>query len=211
MLGNTVGVNNLSSRRVSMGRLTWWDFAYRIYAPWDNEEPPDELIELVEEERIRPGRALDVGCGTGNYTLFLASKGFEAVGVDISSAAIKKARVKAAKRNPNCLFYTADFLDAKSLGSVVEGAFDLVMDYGCFHSITRQDRNRYLPSLKAVTRQGSLYLLWSFHPGSGAPFGWFGVDPREVRELFSQDFQILDERTAPRGKILYIMERKSGI
>jgi len=159
---------------------------------------------------MEPCRALDVGCGTGSYIIYLASKCFDGVGIDISSAAIGKAKEKAAKRSVNCRFYAVDFLDANAVGNVVNDSFDLVMDYGCFHSIRRQDRGLYLPSLKSLTRPGSLYLLWSFHPGSKSFCGRFGVDPEEVRELFSHDFNILEERIATREKILYIMERKNG-
>lgn len=69
----------------------YWIFAPWGYCPcWDNE-PPRELIELVEEKRLEPYRVLDVGYCTGNYIIYLASMGFEAVGIDISSAAVKKA------------------------------------------------------------------------------------------------------------------------
>lgn len=179
-----------------------------IYAPWNSEEPPEELVELVEGRGLEPCRALDVGCGTGNYTIYLASKGFDAVGVDISSLAIRKARVKTAKRNVNCQFYVADFLNTENLRNVVGTSFDLVMDYGCFHSVSKQDRGPYLRSLKSLTHRGNLYLLWSFHPKSTSFCGRIGVDPKEVEDLFSSDFKILEERVATREKMLYIMQRK---
>ncbi|MFQ5712204.1 MAG: class I SAM-dependent methyltransferase [Candidatus Geothermarchaeales archaeon] len=189
--------------------VNWWDLAYWIYAPWDTDKPPRELVELVEEGRVEPCRALDVGCGTGSYVIYLASKGFEAVGIDISPAAIRKARAKAVKRNVDCRFHVVDFLNAKGLSSVIKEPFDLVMDYGCLHSLKKQDRRRYPSPLKYVTHPRSLYILWAFHPGST----FFGktrasVDLEEVRELFSHDFKILEERVATREKMIYIMERK---
>ncbi|MFQ6080281.1 MAG: class I SAM-dependent methyltransferase [Candidatus Bathyarchaeia archaeon] len=188
--------------------VSWWDLAYLIYAPWDTDKPPRELVELVEGRHVEPCRALDVGCGTGNYIIYLASKGFEAVGIDISSVAIRKARAKAARRNVNCQFHVVDFLDTKALSNVIKDPFDLVMDYGCLHSLRARNRRRYPPSLKSLTRPGSLYLLWAFQRSVISYFGPPGVDPGEVRELFSHDFKILEERVATREKMLYIMERK---
>ncbi len=175
---------------------------------WSTDKPPGELVELVEGKRIEPCRALDVGCGTGSYIIYLASMGFEAVGIDVSSAAIKKARAKTTKRNVDCRFHAVNFLDVEALSSVIKEPFDIVMDYGCLHSLSNRDRKRYPHSLKHVTHPGSLYLLWAFHSGSWILNRHQSVDPKEVRELFSNDFKILEERVATRQKMLHILERK---
>ena len=52
-------------------------------APWDIG-PRDELVRLVENRSIQPGRAIDLGCGTGANAIFLAQYGFEVTGVDIT-------------------------------------------------------------------------------------------------------------------------------
>ncbi len=199
--------------------VNWWNLVYRIspwvtlgrhQSPWDTDEPPKELIELMEGGRVRTCRVLDVGCGTGSYIIYLASNGFNAVGIDVSTVAIKKAKAKAAKRNVDCRFHTVDFLDLKSLSSVIKEPFDLVMDYGCLHSIKTKDRELYTPSLKYVTHSKSLYILWTFLPeSSNIKFlgGLGNVDPEEAREQFSKDFKILEERNATREKIFYLMER----
>jgi SAM-dependent methyltransferase len=199
--------------------VNWWNLIYRIspwitlgrhQSPWDTDDPPKELIELVEGGRVRPCRVLDVGCGTGSYTIYLSTKGFNAVGIDVSSFALKKARAKAAKRNVDCRFHEVNFLSLKALSSVVKEPFDLVMDYGCLHSIKTKDRGLYAPSLKYVTHPKSLYFLWTFLPeSSNIKFlgGLGNVDPEEVRELFSRDFKILEERNVTREKMFYLLER----
>ncbi|MFQ6067594.1 MAG: class I SAM-dependent methyltransferase [bacterium] len=188
--------------------VSWWDLAYLIYAPWDTDKPPGELVELVEGRHVEPCRTLDVGCGTGSYIIYLASKGFEAMGIDISFVCIRKARAKAARRNINCQFHVVDFLDTEALSNVLKGPFDLVMDYGCLHSLRTRNRRRYPHSLKSLTHPGSLCLLWAFQRHAISYFGPPGIDPEEVRGLFSQDFKILEERVATRKKMLYFMERK---
>lgn len=203
--------------------VNWWDLLYRIFpwaslgqlqSPWDTDEPPKELVELVEGGHVQPCRVLDVGCGTGSYLIYLASKGFETIGVDISSVAIRKARTKATKRNADCRFYTVNFLDVNALSTVTKEPFDLVMDHGCLHSIKKKDRGRYIPSIRHVTHFGSLFVLWAFHqdsPNIKLLGGLGSVDPMEVRQLFSKDFKVLEERIVTRGKMLYVLEhmRKS--
>ena len=73
----------------------WWDLAYYSGAPWDSGDPADELVELVQSGRMKAGRALDIGCGTGTNVLYLAEKGFDVSGVDISKIAIRKVIAKA--------------------------------------------------------------------------------------------------------------------
>jgi SAM-dependent methyltransferase len=94
--------------------------------PWDTGVPDPQLVELIESGAIAPGRALEIGCGTGTNALFLAQLGFDVVGVDISEVAVEKARAKARGR---CRFEVVDFLATSPTG----GPFDFVFDRGCFH------------------------------------------------------------------------------
>jgi SAM-dependent methyltransferase len=96
--------------------------------PWDTGKPDEHLVAAVESARVRPGRALEIGCGTGTNALWLAAHGFDVVGVDVAPLAIEKARAKA-KGAANCRFEVVDFL-AKD---VAGGPFDFVFDRGCFH------------------------------------------------------------------------------
>jgi cyclopropane fatty-acyl-phospholipid synthase-like methyltransferase len=200
--------------------VNWWDALYwitprvslgRLQSPWDSEQPPKELVEIVEKEHAHLHRVLDVGCGTGNYALYLASKGFQTVGIDISSVAINKARGKAVQRGVECQFHAVDILDFNELSSVIQEPFDLVMDHGCLHSIRKQKRSRYLPSLNYLTHPTSLYVLWAFPPDSSniQLFNGLGsIHPEEVHKLFANDYTILDERIATHEKMSYLMERK---
>jgi 2-polyprenyl-3-methyl-5-hydroxy-6-metoxy-1,4-benzoquinol methylase len=56
--------------------------------PWNSETPPDALVELVQSGKIRPCKTIDLGCGAGNYAIYLAEQGFEVTGTDISPTAI---------------------------------------------------------------------------------------------------------------------------
>lgn len=77
-----------------MTKLTY-ELGYRYFMmPYDNG-PDQQIVELVESGRILPCRAIDLGCGTGRNTLYLAQHGFQVTGVDFASSAIAKARKKA--------------------------------------------------------------------------------------------------------------------
>lgn len=60
--------------------------------PWNIETPPEVLRQLVEKKIIKPCKAIELGCGIGNYVTYLAENGFTATGVDISEAAIELAQ-----------------------------------------------------------------------------------------------------------------------
>ena len=73
----------------------FYDAWYRLGTPpWVGSARP-ELVELVESGRLRPGRAIDLGCGEGDNAIFLAQHGFEVTALDYAPSAIAKARRKA--------------------------------------------------------------------------------------------------------------------
>jgi methylase of polypeptide subunit release factors len=57
--------------------------------------PDPMLVEMIESRAITPGRALEVGCGTGTDAIYLAQHGFEVIGVDVSRLAVENARAKS--------------------------------------------------------------------------------------------------------------------
>jgi len=191
---------------------SWWDFAYRSGAPWDFGSPPSELVKLVEEGRLKPSRSLDIGCGTGTSVTYLASKGFDAYGLDISKVAIRKALAKAQALGVKCSLRVMDFLDIEAI-SKLSTNFDVLLDLGCFHSLSAQERRRYKKSLNVVSHVGSVYLLWCFLRGSRWSYGPPGVDPEEAEKTLSSQYRVIEKRmlkTSFREMLFYIMQRDSG-
>jgi len=66
--------------------------------PWNSESPPDALVTLVMSGKIQPCKIVDLGCGAGNYALYLAGCGFEVTGIDSSPTAIQIAQANAQKQ-----------------------------------------------------------------------------------------------------------------
>ena len=136
-----------------------YDMLYRFGAPWEGG-PRDELVGLVESERIRPGRAVDLGCGSGANTVFLAERGFDATGVDFSPVALRKAERAAAQRGVRATFVRGD-LTAPSIPGV-EGTFDLLVDYGTLDDLRGAARVAMANTVKRLSAPGSLFLFWCF-------------------------------------------------
>ena len=134
-----------------------FESAYAGTPPWDIGRPQPAIIGLAETNQIT-GWVLDVGCGTGENLLYVAERGFVAMGIDGAPTAIKKARAKAKRRGLNAQFEVGDALNL----SVPERPFDTVIDSGLFHVFSDEDRPRFTESLGRVVRLGGTYFLMCF-------------------------------------------------
>ena len=170
--------------------------------PWNRTKPPQILVDLVASGRVQPCRALDIGCGTGTYSLYLASQGFEVTGVDVSASAIRIAAGKALQQNSPARFANVNMLDDVS---GVGGPFDFAKEWMILHHILPQDRQAYLKNVCRLIREGGKYLSVSFSeadrqfgtPPTGkerkSPIGptIYCADLDELAEFFSPYFRIL--------------------
>ncbi len=173
-----------------MQRL-WWNITYWLgKTPWDTGITPPEVCAAVEGGLVPPGRALDLGCGTGTNVIYLARHGFEVIGVDISSRAIGKARhkIEQAGQSPKAHVYAGDVTRLDTLP--IAGPFDLGLDIGCFHNLDLQVRPGYVKGLASRMRSGGLYLLYAFGPlyRGGRRVG---LAPEEAERLFVPCFDLL--------------------
>lgn len=108
--------------------------------PWHTDTPSPELVAFMGDRRPVPGRALDIGCGTGLHARWLAAHGFDVVGVDIAPAAIERASATATPAAGTVRYAVLDFLETLPDG----GPFDLVFDRGVFHVFdAADDRARF--------------------------------------------------------------------
>jgi SAM-dependent methyltransferase len=123
--------------------------------PWDVGRPDFNLIEVVTQKPIPNCKVLDIGCGTGDNSIWLAQHRFQVVGADTSDVAIEKAKEKASKADVECVFKVVDFLKNE-----VEGApFGFVFDRGCFHSFSSEDdRKRFAQNVAAHLEDAGLWL-----------------------------------------------------
>lgn len=166
-----------------MDRLIY-EVMYRMGKPvWDTGTTPPEVIQAIAKERT-PGRALDLGCGTGTHSIYLAQRGWQVVGIDFSTKAIAAAYAKAKQTGAQIDFRVADV----SRLSFLRGQFDFALDVGCFHGLDTAERKRYIEQLARLMRAGGKFMLWALD--RPALFENYGIAPQVVERLFSPQFRL---------------------
>ena len=173
--------------------------------PWDTGVSPPELVSFLRENP--PGRALDLGCGTGTNAITIHAFGWDVIGVDSSYFAIKRAIEKTM-----CQAKEVDFrrLDVSTLKGI-EGPFDLILDIGCFHSLSKAARARYVERLAQLIDPTGTYLLYTWLSTSGGT-GELGPTPGEIQSTFSPIFpSIVHEMGTDQGRssAWYWMKQKA--
>ena len=169
---------------------TWWNLSYLFgRTRWDTGITPPELVELVQSCQVQPGRALDIGCGTGTNAIYLAKSGFQVVGTDLAWLAIRRARRKARKGGVSVAFYVGEAIKlGTSAGPPIGGSFDLAVDIGCLHAIQSGDRVAYGSMLRRVLQVGGYYLLYAWGPRKLLGRA-VGLAPHETESLLAGDFE----------------------
>jgi SAM-dependent methyltransferase len=166
-----------------------WDGSYATStAPaWDIGRPQPVFVRLADAGLLS-GRVLDAGCGTGEHTLLAASKGADALGIDISPRAIERARGKAAERGIAARFEVADALNLWQFGLI----FDTVIDSGVFHIFDDEDRARYVASLASVLEPGGTCYLICFSEHQPGDAGPRRVRQDELRGAFRDGWEVTE-------------------
>lgn len=156
-----------------------WDASYHdAPPPWDIGRPQPAIARLASEGGFA-GAVLDVGCGTGENALHIASLGFSVLGVDVADTALVTARNKASERGIEAAFAAADALHLEPLGRT----FQTVLDCGLFHTFDRDERPKYVASLASVAEHdGTLYVLC--FSDRGPETGPHPVSQEELRAAF---------------------------
>ena len=106
--------------------------------PWHSVEPAKLLIDTVGR-KAAPGRALDLGCGTGVFAVLLAKRGYQVTALDFIPKALSMAEDRAKQEKVDLTLVHHDLLKWDT-----DRRFDLILDSGCLHTI----RTGYMPTYK---------------------------------------------------------------
>ena len=198
--------------RVSLISYFFFRLAYRRgFTPWDSGVPPPELVEVIEGvRRLPPGRALDLGCGTGTTSVYMAGNGWDVTGVDFVPRAIRRARARAQAAHVSVAFLVGDVTQLHKLP--IGPGFDLLFDQGCFHSLPEAAQPAYAREITRMARSRATYLLYAFGRQPDLRRRRFfpkGIAPDEVRAQFA-DFELVEARpgTDPFNSRWYTMRRR---
>jgi SAM-dependent methyltransferase len=157
---------------------------YRIgFTPWDTGEVPPELRALVEgPDAQAPGRALDIGCGTGTQSVYLAGKGWEVTAIDAVPRPLARARARGEAAGVAVDWILAD---VARLGRLeLTPGFTLAFDRGCFHGLDDAQRAACAAAVTDLAAPGATLLMMAFAPNR-VPAAPAGIEESELIGRFS--------------------------
>jgi SAM-dependent methyltransferase len=154
-MGDERSPAGVGSRRL---RRRWEGRYARKQGPgfcWFLDRPPPHLVELIEGDSVPAGAALDLGCGPGVATAYLAETFSPAVGLDIAHAALSQAREYSASKGvrPSFVAGAAPILPFRA------GSFSIVFDRGCLQAIPREAWPMYFQEIARLLRPGGVLQL----------------------------------------------------
>jgi len=171
-----------------------WNESYREgNLPWDTGHPSSELQRVVSAHAIRPGRALDIGCGTGTNSIWLAEQGFDVLGIDVAPLAVERAEHKARAVGASARFITGDILALSDRDLPASaGPFEFFFDRGCYHAVRRSEPTRYAASVAQHLAPGARGLILTGNSREPHEPGPPVVSEQELRAELGTHFEFLD-------------------
>ena len=167
-----------------------WNEHYRNgHVPWDTGRPSSELQRVLPQHAIQPCAALELGCGSGTNSLWLAQRGFDVTAIDVAPLAVEQAeeRVRAAGVQAN--FVVADLLDLPDLKN---GPFAFFFDRGCYHAVRRSAPEQYALAVAGQLATGARGLVLAGNAREPHTPGPPVVTEDQTRDELGLAFTILD-------------------
>lgn len=154
----------------------WFDSPYYsiLYRHRDEEEARRFIDRLLVWLHPAPGaRVLDLACGKGRFAVYLAKKGFQVTGLDLSARSIGEARLQ---EGPNLAFYQHD-MRLPFRVNYYDYLFSFFTSFGYFPS--EKDDLRTLKSVRSGLRKGGVFVLDYFNSAYVESF-LLGEETREI-------------------------------
>jgi methyl halide transferase len=159
-----------------------WDERYRGGdLPWDIRRPETQLTEIVTKLSLPRSIALDLGCGTGENTRWLARHGYEAIGIDISSEAIRIALQRTKEEGVAAArFFCGSVTDPLPVTPETVG---LALDRGCFHALAEDERPILARQVAVALAEGGWWLILCGNADQHRAEGEEGPPRLQAREV----------------------------
>ena len=166
-----------------------FDRAYRApFTLWGDVRIPAEVKALARQGT--PQSALELGCGLGRFSHYLARQGLRATGIDFSPVAIAKARERVVRSAGGLEFLVGDVTRLDALN----GPFDVSFDVGCFHCLDPQGQRAYVLEISRLLKPGGTHLIWAL---DSAPSD-MSLSPVVVKKIFAPAFELQKARKSRR-------------
>jgi len=194
-------LDNLLEKRDS----EWWNNFYSHKEkpiPFFKNIPDENLISYFDRGLINNGKALDIGCGKGRNSLYLAQRGFEVYGMDFSKTSIKCGKEIAKEQSLNVKFLCQSIFDFQDKSE----SFDFINDSGCFHHIKPHRRNEYLKTILKYLKPDGYFAMSCFNLKGGANIsdydvyrdysmhGGLGFSEYKLKTILETYFEIIEFR-----------------
>lgn len=167
-----------------------FELMYRLrFAPWQLRPVVPAWRRITDgPDALPPGRALDVGCGTGRDACYLAGRGWQVTGVDIVAAAIARARRRAAALGAQVRWVVGDVAALGGLG--LEPGYALLYDFGCIQWLPDAARAGAAAGMTELAAPGATALLAAFAPARRVLLR--GMSQKEVTGLFGAAWELVE-------------------
>ncbi len=170
----------------------YWEKMYEMPLedlPWEIKEAPQELKAYIEANKSEGGTALDAGCGTGNFSVYLAKNGYAVTGVDYSEKALSIARKNNEELKLPIVYLRADLIELEKAST--GKTYDLILDYKVSHHLNGEQLKEYVRQCLRVLKPQGRILLACYSDkdvdaaSSGSAIGKFGNEMyyRAVEEI----------------------------
>jgi SAM-dependent methyltransferase len=178
----------------------FYKVAYWVgFKPWEHmttlpiADQISALFDREERERQPPyGPALDLGCGSGIWSVKLAARGWEVTGVDIVPKALRTARERAREAGVEVRLIEGDVTALRAVG--VGSGFQLVLDFGVVHGLTQAQRGAVGREVSAVAAAKATLLVLAWAPGPRGPLPR-GMSRGDIQDAFPE-WKLIDEEAA---------------
>jgi SAM-dependent methyltransferase len=167
----------------------FYKFQYLVgMTPW--ERMPllpigEQAIALLDREECgrKPpyGRALDLGCGTGFWSVRLAQSGWEVTGVDIVPKALRIAHKRAREAGVEARFVKGSITALTAAG--IASGFQLILDFGVVHGFQPEQVRAVSREVTAVAAEDATFLMYAFSPGHRGPLPR-GISREEIEQAY---------------------------
>ena len=172
-------------------KSTDFDRVYRsaiLHWVWTDIRIPQELKELARHGS--PRTVLELGCGVGRFSRYLAQQGLRVTGVDFSPVAIARARDRVAQDDARPELLVGDVTHLEAL----DGPFDASFDVGCFHCLDPRQQRAYVAEVFRLLKPGGTHLIWAL---DSAPSD-LPLSPAAMKEAFAPGFALHGARRSRR-------------